>query len=844
VVAIQPAWGGSVEGGAAALFLESPQSSLLISTTSFVSNQLQAGSYDLRIDNVIGGYAYGGALSISAHFVCTISNSTFRLNSAAGGMGSAQSGRVMGGAVAFRAVSFLSSSSAINDHGISIFDSRFSENTVAASPSPTVVAGGSSAGGAVAVLLRSSANSHNISIRSSIFESNSVAGIVSQDASGGAVSVVQESRSPTMILFETSSFVTNRVSFLRTQSDSDHMVLGGAVAIFSSRSLIPGLFFRNSRFFKNEAMGEACQRFGACMGARAAGGAISFFRQSFSQAQAPDVSIESCEFVSNRAFSRTGANQQHKAAHGGAMFFSSQSSGPNVRSTTFIDNSVECRGIALETATSSNPDDKFCDSGAAAFRSGATITGCLFQNNSVVTYSKFGDLESPSHQSAGGALTAQSQLTVVNTTFVSNWIRALECHGGAIATTAPELSFTGVKFMHNRLECSSQSSSGGAMDVTVSPARAIFREIYFGNNSIFNFNDFLNVGIGGSLHAVVNRYWNFSDVVFERSLAGQGGALSLIFDATLPAFDNVKILNCSASDRGGGVVSRASTVMELAVARFLNDSRTFLFKNNTAPFAPDQSSASYRLQLLQPPPSKVWPGQEFSMRVALLDILNQTILDPKISIQISAVTTAVHWRWKPWRDALENAGTKGLARDSGVFVFPALEVTIPPDTMIRFSFTIVKMDDVASPQPAALLAPPMAVTSCPPGYVRSDSPEAIICKKCPLFTYSLDGNSTCNSCPAAESHASPQHTAADLCMEERSIDSNLGREENQDSQLTWTISKGYFPEPSFLQPEKLLRCPNVEACLQYNCTVRHSKLALGCEQYSQSFQILKHTDEP
>eukprot|EP01122_Echinamoeba_exundans_P014246 TRINITY_DN6407_c0_g1_i1.p1 TRINITY_DN6407_c0_g1~~TRINITY_DN6407_c0_g1_i1.p1 ORF type:complete len:1714 (+),score=224.17 TRINITY_DN6407_c0_g1_i1:330-5144(+) len=818
--------GLSVEGGAVNLALADSQSFISIERCQFNSNSAIAGQYPISSDSTIGGYCYGGAISISASSVATIDSCSFSLNSCTGGTGSALSGRAYGGAVSYRTYERTTAFAAPGrdrNVGLSIVNSTFDQNFANSVAMLANQAGGAAAGGALFIWFSFDSRETTVIISSSSFARNSVVGTISADANGGALALFWDIRPQKLnTTIEYCVFQENRV----TGSDSspipsDYAARGGAISIVTRISVeqhIPT--FLNVSFFNNSAQAALCaSEIQNCyLGGNAYGGAVSAFLSEVDlPARTSFPFFVNCVFEGN--FASLGSLQQDrkKTASGGALWWKLSTQRVVLYQSVFRENYAIISPLATRNDDSSSNTgqalDATCSGGAAALKDGASIEECIFESNGA------GLLNSGENNRSGpllivvqgGAIDASSELTVLRSTFVNNKAVGAVTSGHIAYAEGANIDISNSSFIGNQ-GVNSAVGVGGLFWGFGLPKIA---NSTFLNNSLVSPSGVLS-GFGADIAGKFVSLGSITGCTFVGSRAGFGGSLAISFDNGMPNLAGNVFRNCSASGGGAVFVTDLGAVPISAInSSFLNP-QAMRFESNYAMYGPNFSSSKVSLAFAQPPPRVAWPSQPFKMRVGAYDIFQQLTIHPEITLRLNVTTDAPGWHFPAF--VLSGLTSEGILLGShNLYEFEAVELTTPPGTHSR-----VQINAGEFPEDPLAFPEPILVAACPPGYTSFQAIDAYGCRRCAANEFNLDGNSTCDECPESEVpglHAcfsSPNLQAND---QESSQTNHL---DAGDGVLTWVIHRGFFPVPSFTSPQQLLPCLNAEACLQYNCTLSYN----------------------
>jgi hypothetical protein len=801
------------------------------SCQSVLSLTFCCAEFSTSTDSTIGGYCYGGAVSISASSVALIDSCSFTSNGCAGGTGSALSGRSYGGALSYRTYENSRSSPSLSRSvGLRIFNSTFDQNFANAESMLVNQAGGATSGGAAFVWFSSEAQETEVRISNSSFTENSITGTISADANGGAVGLLWAIRPNKLTtVVEHSIFQANRA--LGSDSSpfaSDYAARGGAVSLVTKVSVEHHRpLFYNVIFLNNSAQAASCfPEIKTCyMGGDAFGGAVSAFLSEVDLPSTTSFGIfRSCLFEGNVASLGSLQRDRKRTASGGAIWWKLSATKVVIFKTVFRENYAMVSPFATaDDSTSPGSVDASCSGGAATLKDGALIQYSIFDSNGAGRLSLGALVPTPLLVLVdGGAVNAAVDFQVQQTSFSRNKAVGGIISGHIANVEGANIGISGSSFVDNQGVCSIFCAGGLYWEAglsTISDSR-------FVNNSIVSPSSQL-IGFGGDIAGKFGALSSMSGCSFEGSRAGFGGSLAISFDDGMPYLAGNVWKNCTATGGGAVWVTESGVVSNGAInATFLNASIA-KFGFNYASFGQDYSSTQVSLRFIQGPPAVAWPSQPFKMRVGVFDMFEQLSIHPEITLRLNVTTNAPGWHFPAF--VLAGLTSEGiLLGQNNIYEFEAVELTTPPGTrsMIEISGATVPITPLAIPEPGMLVA------ACPPGYTSFQAIDAYGCRRCAVNEFNLDGNSTCDECPESEvpglhSCFSPpdlqlngQESQSDHAKSLR--EDHKGHQDSDVDPLVWTIHRGFFPVPSFTSPKQLLPCLNAEACMQYNCTLSYN----------------------
>lgn len=765
-------------------------------------------------DSTIGGYCYGAAVSISASSLATVSGCTFLNNSCSAGAGSALSGRTLGGALAYRlfdrpASGLLPQQTSV---GLILEDSHFDRNRAEAHPVLASPAGGAAVGGAVAVWYSSRAQKGLTSIDNCQFIGNILRGVTSADSSGGAVGVMFDSKPPDLntkvwnSVFKSNSVIgTDNVA-----GEFDSVARGGGFALVSRlvlRSHIPE--FVNLTFEDNFAVSRYCSDDDECdPGGSAAGGALALVVVGI---DLPDEFggglIHRCNFSGNWASLGRMSAEIRSTASGGAVFWGMASRPVIVRASNFTKNSVLCPSKQVGKSSPNVGGTSVCRGGAATFKDGALVEHSMFTANQAGAVGPAAGSRSSSLIVEGGAIHAETSLLLSHCTISESKAVGASMVGSFLNADFASVMITESAFRNNVGIVDSGYAAGGFY---YGGAVGAIANCSFSGNALLDATTGNATGSGADVAGQFSGNSGLLNNTFSGARANLGGSIYATLQRPLAKFEENTLSNCTATAGGGAVlVALQNDSIAGEVVKLLQSTSSFRYLNNSAPYGADASSENIEIRISSAVRHGAWPSEPFSLEFGLYDILGQLTYHPDMLLTLSGTTDAPGWKSAPF--IVVDRGARGIAPNAtGVYRFEPVELTSPPGSHVKFVA-------VAQNEFGRLLAPltvkPILVTACPPGYIPFEALDADGCRKCALGEFNLDGNSTCQPCPEGEGSSG----ASESCFGSPELQSSV---EPGPKHLKWTIHKGFFPVPSFVEPTDLLRCPNHEACLQYNCSVR------------------------
>lgn len=815
-------YGISAEGGALSIVVDTDASNTVIEGTSFDRNHARGGSILPSVTTPFlsfcplfasvnsglpdtdsqarsfGSFCRGGAVSYVGPGFLQILSSSFSRNTCVSGSGGLIREGAEGGAIFAHFKTLFLADQLGSNAGFSIDSSSFAGNSIMTPTVPQAPTFVAAAGGAVSIKYGPGVTSATTAVTSSLFSTNRAVAIERDVALGGAFALTWDGRIQEVdSSFESSRFIENVAT-----GDSDgafaESTRGGALMmrILSAENL-DAPRFRNVTFLKNRAIGSLCRdprKVSSNCAGPARGGAVSMHRETLvflNVEKAPGI-FDRCHFEGNSAVGGTKGKFQ-ASVDAGAIAWEISQEPIRVFGSTFLRNYVDC---ILNDEFSDDPEaelSSICRGGAIYSPDGLEAERTNFWNNKIqgLNMEHAKRPIASTAEKAGGAVRVNNFLRLEETHFEGNSISGVLGQGGAVAAVAATVLIVDSQFIHSSISTTIDSASAGgalylyASDITI-------QSTLFSHSSI----EFLGAvaGRGGALFLAPVSAKEVSNCTFEFVKAKYGGAIFADINGQVPVFANLTITDCLAFG-GGGFYFDASPALAESVRQAINESDAWQWSRADASFGVRYATSISKVVPITPPPIILFPGQKFSLAFAFVDLYNQTVIDPRATIELLFNHSATSFQWAPIRSSTPLAASAV----AGPIHFPEIEIVVPPATTFSIftrNFTDVRAD--------------IYIAHCPPGYSLLKSKEEFLCERCLRGSYNFNGSHSCEPCPHSEHRIETSSCFAPP------LESELN---DAESQLQWTIQRGFYPGPSFLEPKHLTPCVHEEACLPYNCTV-------------------------
>eukprot|EP00027_Filamoeba_sp_ATCC50430_P015322 CAMPEP_0168566746 /NCGR_PEP_ID=MMETSP0413-20121227/14595_1 /TAXON_ID=136452 /ORGANISM="Filamoeba nolandi, Strain NC-AS-23-1" /LENGTH=1522 /DNA_ID=CAMNT_0008598809 /DNA_START=230 /DNA_END=4798 /DNA_ORIENTATION=+ len=780
--------GAYAYGGAAAFGVGGYDSlvgnNLTVTNTIFDSNTVNGANSYLSL------LSFGGGLVLTDCIDLVIANSSFLNNVVNGGFGTVASGPAEGGALVLQ--------NTAKDFQILITDTIFSDNKAVAgssdSGSPADATGG-------AIFIAGQLSQSNIELANVEFTRNfAIGGSTATKSVGGSA------YSAALALFGSGfgAYLTlETCKFDRNSAIGGNGVLGGpgqgGAGVIQSMTQVT---ISNSSFTDNLALGGSGSLVvNTAYGGQAYGGALCF-------ADAPALIINS-NFSGNTAKGGKGAATQTVwdlqgqdggsggNAYGGSIY-STQGNTVNIIATEFSENCATGGEGGTPTGKGfpvGSPGSSGKAFGGAVGADSLIITDSQFQNNLA------GDPNANTVQSAGGAIGAGNYLEISTTSFSNNIaVASSQAFGGAILS-ASLTSIQNVSFEFNSVSLDSKTGYGGALYVpppTGNSSSVELVDIRMNNNTA--------AGLGGAVF--IN---NTETVIIQKgdilSNAAQYGGGIYVFseDSISPANQSLLIQSMNFTDNtaafgGGALFISYDTLSQV-------NASAFLYQYNEALYGSSTASDVTKLAFATSPPTAVWPGEVFALGLVLLDGLNNTVINPNLTVTVTSDSSSFI--------SGVSQDTSLIDMTSGYFMFPTSTVVANTGSYCKLNFTSVSPSslDTMTKFYANIT---LLVTECPPSTYLAASSFGYTCNACEQDEYNLDGEK-CRKCPKPTSAGTTETSAC--------VDLDIGSRQ-------LIVKEGFYPHPSFENPSKLLACRYAKACQKFACSVNAygTELEIDCQR--------------
>ena len=655
----------------------------------------------------------------------------------------------------------------------------------------------------------------------------------SGEGRAGALDLQLTSESSTKIINSTFYGNRARAGNINLSSGSSGTCHGGAIAAQLNNSVV---LFDNCQFTNNSATSG--------VGGTATGGSV--WLESFA-----NITMTNCHFQNNTVVAEQNKMQgSFGTVSGGAVSGVSTISHSlfAIVSSSFNQNYVYggdsgtvhtgCLGGAIlltsnhilikDTQFQSNfamaPGDTrgavFISGGAVAITNTSSapfpieptivIIDSNFQNNSV-SANKLGnqtladDLLSLFTGLGGGVYVEYGELILSNTTGTSNIAIGSYSVGGFLYSKTNTYVYNGYFYDNKAGELNQTThllvdlyySDGGAIYWATSHDKS--NNFLISNCSLDN-----NLaGLGGAINLFnadddTQMNVTLDNVVFYQNNALYGGALFFYGISSCKGISNVYGTNNTAAIGGGFIYFTKSHFCQCSAIISSNSSNEAIYGDNCAS---DPVALIHVTQFaINDFVNVVYPGEGFTISLALIDIYNNTVYQPIYQIVANASDLNFY-----------SGNSKNIAEvnKEGYYTYSNAFIYAPVGNNITVNFTTEVSSVFLKKNLQTLMKSiTFSIAPCPAGYELSANLN--FCIQCISAYYNFGNGNNCTACPSSYSNEQLPHS----CMNRYNNATNGLLSGNQEAFIT----QGYWPSPAFVNPTELLICPNTNSCLPITCT--------------------------
>lgn len=296
-----------------------------------------------------------------------------------------------------------------------------------------------------------------------------------------------------------------------------------------------------------------------------------------------------------------------------------------------------------------------------------------------------------------------------------------------------------------------------------------------------------------------------------------GGTLSFMSNNARVGISNFFIENSHAQVAGGAIFFHRMCSLSFYSSIFCNSSSTTIRNSSAETYGDKCATPASSLNWRDMPlPAFVAPHEPISVALVFHDYFETVLPHAQVFVTVAlrdGETGAVSLSSGVPRDRV-------FADQRGEFSFSSLQLSGNTSGATGELFFIAdesapKLCENQVPSIAANFTLLNCLPSKYPSMPTAGQSQPLECHECPIGSYLLSQAADELGCLPCLPNADGGEEEAVDCFRRRDVVSG----HNESKSGRWEIRPGFYPSPSFVAPQRLLKCPN-EACKGSSCDVR------------------------